>query len=142
MDTLMRTKKLEALGFDRPQAEGLVLMVKASIDEEVAKKGDLQRVETGIKLEMGDLRNDLKRVETSLRTEIERVETSLRTEIERVETGLRIEIERVETVLRSDISDFRSEMKIQHQDLLLYCGGLMVTLSGIVTGVLIGVLKN
>lgn len=58
-------------------------MVKASIDEEVAKKVDLERVETSI----------------------------------------------------------RSDMKVQHKDLLLYLGGLMVTLSGIVTGVLIGVLK-
>ena len=105
MDTLMRTKKLESLGFDRPIAEGLVLMVKASIDEEVAKKVDLERVET------------------SLRTDLERVETSLRTDMKQLESSI------------------RSEMKIQHKDLLLYLGGLMVTLSGIVTGVLIGVLK-
>ena len=66
MDTLMRTKKLEALGFDRPKAEGLVLMVKESIDEEVAKKSDIikldvkiDKVEATLKSEFKVLHKDL-----------------------------------------------------------------------------------
>ena len=90
MDTLMRTKKLEALGFDRPKAEGLVLMVKDSIDEEVAKKSDI------IKLD----------------AKIDKVEATL-----------------------------KSEFKVLHKDLLLQLGGLIITMTGIIIGVLSGVIS-
>ena len=105
MDTLMRTKKLEELGFERPKAEGLVLMVKESIDEEVAKKADLERVET------------------SLRTDLERVETSLRTE------------------LKLEIANVRSDIKVLSRDLMLKLGALMITMTGIIIGVLSGVIS-
>ena len=59
MDTLARTKKLEALGFDRPRAEGLVQMVKESIDEEVAKKSDLLELKAEIKLDIALMKNDI-----------------------------------------------------------------------------------
>ena len=60
MDTLARTKKLEALGFDRPRAEGLVEMVKQSIDEEVAKKSDLVELRSELRLYISDVRTELK----------------------------------------------------------------------------------
>ena len=66
MDTLARTKTLEALGFDRPRAEGLVQMVKESIDEEVAKKTDLVA-----------LRADLFLVETKLNSKIDSVKDKI-----------------------------------------------------------------
>ena len=66
MDTLMQTKKLEGLGFERPKAEGLVPMVKESIDEEVAKKSDIikldakiDKVEATLKSEFKVLHKDL-----------------------------------------------------------------------------------
>jgi hypothetical protein len=102
MDTLMRTKKLEALGFERPRAEGLVLMVKESIDEQVAKKTDLDKLESSLKLEMVGQSNMIKRVETDLKTEIKRVETELKVEIKEV----------------------RSDMKVHSRDLQLRLGGL------------------
>ena len=105
MDTLMRTKKLEVLGFERPQAEGLVLMVQESIDHEVAKKIDLDQVKT------------------SLNAKIDKVEASLNAKIDKVEASL------------------RSEFKVLHKDLLIQLGGLMITVAGIMVGVLIGVLK-
>ncbi len=116
MDTLMRTKKLEDLGFDRPKAEGLVQMVKASINEEVAKKVDLDQVET------------------SLNTKIDQVETRLNTKIDQVEAKLNTKIDKLEASLNGD-------MTIIYKDLLLYLGSLMVTLSGIIIGVLIAVLN-
>ncbi len=60
MDTLARTKKLEALGFDRPRAEGLVQMVKQSIDEEVAKKTDLIELRSELRQYISDVRTELK----------------------------------------------------------------------------------
>lgn len=141
MDTLMRTKKLEALGFERPRAEGLVLMVKESIDEQVAKKTDLDKLESSLKLEMVGQSNMIKRVETDLNTEIKRVETDLKTEIKRVETDLKTEIKRVETELKVEIKEVRSDMKVHSRDLQLRLGGLMITVAGIIIGVLIGVLN-
>ncbi len=110
MDTLARTKKLEALGFERPMAEGLVQMVKQSIDEEVAKKTDLERTENLLSGDIKRLENEIKRVETSLGSEIKRVETSLGSEIKRVETTLKADIERVETKLSGDIE--KLDMKL------------------------------
>ncbi|MCE3013842.1 MAG: hypothetical protein LW878_12320, partial [Proteobacteria bacterium] len=66
MDTLMRTKKLEELGFERPKAEGLVLMVKESIDEEVAKKSDLSALKSELKSDITRLESEIKRVEQTL----------------------------------------------------------------------------
>ena len=90
MDTLMRTKKLEDLGFERPKAEGLVLMVKETIDEDVAKKSDLERVELSLRLEMAEIRSDI---------------------------------------------------KVLSRDLLLKLGALIITMTGIVIGVLSGVIS-
>lgn len=70
MDTLMRTKKLEELGFERPKAEGLVLMVKESIDEEVAKKSDLSALKSELKSDITRLESEIKRVEQTLSLKI------------------------------------------------------------------------
>ena len=59
MDTLARTIKLEALGFDRPKAEGLVQMVKQSIDEEVAKKVDLLELKAELKLDIANMKVEI-----------------------------------------------------------------------------------
>jgi len=88
MDTLMRTKKLEALGFDRPQAEGLVLMVKDSIEEEVAKKSDVAALKSELKSDVAALKSDV----AALNVKIEHVDSSLRSEIKRVEQTLGLKI--------------------------------------------------
>jgi hypothetical protein len=110
MDTLIRTKKLEALGFDRPKAEGLVLMVKESIDEEVAKKSDVSA-----------LKSDL----TVLNSKIDHVESKLTEKIDHVESSLRAEIERVEQTIGLKIT---SESKSLFIKILI----LMITITGII----------
>ena len=102
MDTLARTKKLEALGFDRPRAEGLVQMVKESIDEEVAKKVDLR-----------ELRVDLKSDISEVRLEIGQVKSELKQDIAEV----RIEIGQIKSGLKQDIADVRAEMSKIHGEM-------------------------
>ena len=117
MDTLARTKKLEALGFDRPRAEGLVQMVKQSIDEEVAKKVDLRELGADLKsdisevrLEIGQLRTELKQDIADLRTELKQDIADLRTELKQDIAEVRIEIGQVKTELKLDFANLKAEV--------------------------------
>ena len=110
MDTLMRTKKLEALGFDRPRAEGLVLMVKESIDEEVAKKSDMVAVKSEIAAVKSELKSDI---------------AALGVKIDNFGLGLLSEIQRVEQTLSLKIT---SESKSLFIKIIL----LMITMTGII----------
>ena len=83
--------------------------MKQYMDENMATKQDIDRVEIS-------LREEIVRVETSLREEIVRVETSLREEIVRVETSLREEIVCVETSLREDIDRLSEDIvRVEHE---------------------------
>jgi hypothetical protein len=83
MDTLMQTKKLEGLGFERSKAEGLILMIKESIEEQSATKSDLKILEIKI----------------------------------------------------------QSDLKVLSRDLIIKLGTLMITMTGIIIGVLSGVIS-
>ena len=92
MDTLMRTKHLESLGFERPQAEGLVHMVKESIDEEVAKKSDLVALKSDLKLETAILKSDMAVLKSDmavLKSELKSDIAALDLKIDRVDSSLR-----------------------------------------------------
>jgi hypothetical protein len=136
MDTLMRTKKLEALGFDRTRAEGLVLMVKASIDEEVAKKVDLDQVKVS-------LNNKIDQVEVSLNNKIDQVEISLNNKIDQVETRLNTRIDQLDMTVKAEFKEVRGEIKRLEQTLGLKITSesksqfikiiiLMITMTGII----------
>ena len=107
MDTLARTIKLEALGFERPKAEGLVQMVKESIDEEVAKKVDLRELRVDLKSDISEVRLELGQVKSELKQDIAEV---------------RLEIGQVKSELKQDIADLRSELKQDIADVRLEIG--------------------
>jgi len=120
MDTLARTKTLEALGFDRPRAEGLVQMVKESIDEEVAKKVDLRELRVDLKsdisevrLEIGQVKSELKQDIAEVRIEIGQIKSELKQDIAEV----RIEIGQIKSELKQDIADVRAEMSKIHGEM-------------------------
>ena len=105
MDTLARTKRLEALGFERPKAEGLVQMVKQSIDEEVAKKVDLLELKAELKLDIADMKGDI----ADMKVEI---------------GGMKGEIGE----MRGDIKALDEKINSMTSNLKLWLGGLMISL--------------
>ncbi len=126
MDTLMRTKKLESLGFERHKAEGLVQMVKESIEYETVKKSDLEKTELVFKNTELAIKNDIKILEVSLRGELTKVESSLNARIDKVESSLNARIDKVE-----------STIKLSNRNLILYLGGLMISLFTLSLGFLV-----
>jgi len=112
MDTLARTKRLEALGFDRPKAEGLVQMVKQSIDEEVAKKSDLVELRSELKVEMSQLRAELKLDIADMKVDI---------------ADMKAEIGEMKGQIKA--LDIKIDSKVK--DVKLWLGGLMITLFGL-----------
>jgi len=81
MDTLAQAKKLETLGFDRPKAEGLVQMVKQSIDEEVAKKTDLRELRADLKSDISEVRLEIGQVKSELKQDIADLRMELKQDI-------------------------------------------------------------
>jgi hypothetical protein len=62
-------KSMESVGFTRRQAERMTEEQAKLIDERIAIKEDLERLNT-------DMTTEIKRLETSMTTEIKRLETS------------------------------------------------------------------
>ena len=118
MDTLARTIRLEALGFERPKAEGLVQMVKQSIDEEVAKKIDLRELRVDLKSDVSEVRLEIGQVRTELKQDI----ADLRTELKQDISEVRLEIGQVRTELKQDIADLRTELKQDISEVRLEIG--------------------
>jgi len=74
IDTLEYVKKLEAAGVDRMQAEAHAEALRASIEDELATKADIQRLEASTKA-------DIQRLEATTRTDILRLEARIDTRI-------------------------------------------------------------
>ena len=122
MDTLARTKKLEALGFDRPRAEGLVQMVKQSIDEEVAKKADLFELKAELKLDIADMKGDIADMKVNI--------ADMKIEIGGMKGeigGMKGEIGEI----KGELVKIRSEIKSSGTEMQNKLGGLIVILWGL-----------
>lgn len=122
MDTLARTKKLEALGFDRPRAEGLVQMVKESIDEEVAKKADLLELKAELKLDIADMKGDIADMKVNI--------ADMKIEIGGMKGeigGMKGEIGEI----KGELLKIRSEIKSSGTEMQNKLGGLIVILWGL-----------
>lgn len=91
IDTLEYVKKLEAAGIDRRAAEAHAEALRASIEDELATKADILRLETGIH-----------RLEITTKGEIHRLEVKI--------SEFKIELESRIGTLESKFADFRAEM--------------------------------
>jgi chromosome segregation ATPase len=129
MDTLARTKKLEALGFDRPRAEGLVQMVKESIDEEVAKKADLLELKGELKLDIADMKGDIADMKVNI-ADMKIEIGDMKIEIGGMKGeigGMKGEIGEI----KGELVKIRSEIKSSGTEMQNKLGGLIVILWGL-----------
>jgi hypothetical protein len=99
IDTLEYVKKLEAAGVDRMQAEAHAEALRASIEDELATKADIQRLEAGTKA-------DIQRLEASTKADIQRLEASTKADTQRLEGR----ISEVKNELEAKLSELKAEM--------------------------------
>ena len=92
-------------------------MVKQSIDEEVAKKGDLR-----------ELRADLEKTEILLSGDIKRLEMTLRNDLTQQKSELVRQITDVRTELKLEIGEIKGEIKNSRLKTIVWLGGIMFSL--------------
>ncbi|MDR2821320.1 MAG: CCDC90 family protein [Desulfovibrio sp.] len=113
-DTLRYAKRLQEIGLPREQAEGFAELQREIMDERLATKTDILRLETVIKrleestkTEILRLETVIKRLEESTKTDILRLETV----IKRLEESTKTEILRLETVIKRLEESTKTEIK-------------------------------
>ena len=97
------TRQLEQSGFNRQQADAVVLAVR-ELAGDLATKEDLAITKSELKVEMADLKTDLKTEMAGLRTEFKTEMAGLQTEFKTETAGL-------QTQLKSEMADLRIEFK-------------------------------
>jgi hypothetical protein len=70
IDTLDYVKKLEAAGVDRHAAEAHAEALRAAIEDELATKADIQRLEANTKAAIHRLEASISRLEAKIDTEL------------------------------------------------------------------------
>ena len=110
LDTLKATRTLEAAGFETSQAEALVAVFGGPVAGSAATKSDVR----DLRLEMKDLRTELKTEIAQLRDEtnagIADCRIELKAEIVDCRTELKAEIADCRTELKAEIADCRAEI--------------------------------
>ena len=71
IDTLEYVKKLEAAGVDRKAAEAYAEALRSAIEDELATRADIERLEAGTKAEV-------QKLESSTKAEIQKLEAAQR----------------------------------------------------------------
>ncbi len=118
-DTLKFAKRLKEAGFTEQQAEALADAEAEFIEQNLATK-----------LDIADIKRDIKELEVALRTEIKQLEVALRTEIKQLDATLRTEIKQLEVKIEQIRSDLARDMKDLEYRMTIKLGTLMVVAVG------------
>ncbi len=97
MDTLSYAKKLKAVGFTEDQAEVQAEMLAKIVDEKLATKYDMKKLETS-------LRRDMKELESSLKRDMKELESSLKRDMKELESSLKRDMKELELRLKHDLT--------------------------------------
>ena len=111
-DTHQSVKELIKSGFTEGQAEGQVKLIITIIEDKLATKADLKKLEAV-------LRSDMEKLETSLRGDMQKIEARLRGEMQKMDASLRSDMQTMENKLLTEILHTRSEI-------IKWVAGLMV----------------
>ena len=128
-DTHAFVKRLTAVGMPEAQAEALADEQVRLIDDRLATKEDIARLEAATKIDIARLeavtkadiapleavtKADIARLETAMRTDIARLESAMKTDIAHLETAMKTDIARLEAATKRDTreSELRFEGKI------------------------------
>ena len=127
-DTLKAAKALREAGFEEAQAEAVVGTVSSAINENVASKADIEKVESAIDHLGTELRAEIDQVRTELRAEIDQVRTEFRAEIAALRQDMEARFERVDARFESLDARFES----LEQKMTLKLGAMIAAAAGFI----------
>ena len=137
-DTLRAATQLQEAGFEEAHARALVTVAEGAI-ENLATKDDLEKVATALDTridqlsakmdaEFGNVRTEMGAEFGKVHTEFANVRTEMDAEFSNVRAEMGAEFGKVHT----EFSNVRTEMALLKRDIIIWLGGLMITLSGLV----------
>ncbi len=109
LDTLKATRTLEAAGFETSQAEALVAVFGGPVAGSAATKSDVR----DLRLEMKDLRTELKTEIAQLRDETNAGIADCRIELKAEIVDCRAEIAGLRDETKTEIAGLRDELKVE-----------------------------
>ena len=109
LDTLKATRTLEAAGFETSQAEALVAVFGGPVAGSAATKSDVR----DLRLEMKDLRTELKTEIAQLRDETNAGIADCRIELKAEIADCRAEIAGLRDETKTEIAGLRDELKVE-----------------------------
>ena len=114
-------------------------------DLRIEMKGDMKTLDSGLRAEIGDLRGDMKRMESGLRGDMKDMESGLRGDMQGIQSGFRGEMRAMDDRLRDEMkvmeSGLRDEMKAGFKDLasrVVHIGDRLSRVEGIIEGMFWG----
>ncbi len=126
-DTHRFVKRLTQMGFTEAQAEALA-------DEQVS----LLNSNLSTKQDLAELKGDLERQMAELKGDLERQMAELKGDLERQMAELKGDLERQMAELKGDLEQQMTELK---NDLLKWMIGAMIAQTGVIAGVVLGVMR-
>ena len=162
-DTYAAARALRDAGFDEPQAEAAVNMVRDAISEGAATGEDAARLEgkvdTGIadvkadiarlegkvesdaarlegkvESEVADVKADIARLEGKVESDAARLEGKVESEVARLEGKVESEVARLEGKVESDIADVKADIRgLETRLTVRMYGGLIATAAVVTT---------
>ena len=98
-DTLKASDTLKAAGIEAKQAEAIVHTMAGAFEDTVATRSDVAAVRSDLKTEIGAVRADMDKLESSVKTDIAEVKASLKADI----AVVRADMDKLEASIRGDI---------------------------------------
>ena len=116
-DTLAFSRRMEAAGFTRQQAEALAEEQAALIDDRLATKVDLAKTEVSLRTELANvearLRQQIDKTAAELRAQLAETDSSLRAELAKTDSSLRAELAKTEASLRAEIVKSHNDLELK-----------------------------
>ncbi len=109
IDTLEASKHLQDVGFNDSQAEA-ILRVFNTVQDEIATKADINRLEAATKA-------DIKQLEAATKADIKQLEATTKAEIKQLEATTKAEIKQLESTTITEIKQLRTETEAEIKQL-------------------------
>ena len=130
-DTLRAATQLQEAGFEEAHARALVIFAEG-MSETLATKDDLEKTATALDTKIGQLEAKMDAEFARVRTEMGAEFGKVHAEFSSVRTEMGTEFGNVRTEMGTEFGNVRTEMALLKRDIIIWLGGLMVTLAGLV----------
>ena len=107
-DTHKFIKRLTAHGFSEEQAEALAEEQVNLLNDNLATKEDIAKIESNLRLEMANIESNLKLEMSNLRLEMANIESNLKVEMSNIESNLKLDIAKLDAKIDTKIEATRA----------------------------------